>query len=127
MARTKLKVTPIAADTGVNSVAAGNHQAGDVSNGNYLDGSEIGKAGNLILYIKNADSGPQTVTLKAGVGGDTGPGWRSGLGDLEITAAATTGEMIAHITDTARFKQADGSIHVDVSDADVSVASFVIG
>lgn len=124
MARTKLKVSPVAADTGVNAIANGNFQAGDVANGNYLAGNEIGKAGTLVLYMKNTNGGAQTVKLLAGQGGDLGLGWRSQLGDLTITVPATTGEQIAVIRDTGRFKQADGSISVDISHANVTVASF---
>ena len=126
MARTKINVTALSADTAANAIAGGVFQAGDVANGNYLSGSEIGKAGTLVLYVKNGDAAPQTVTVLEGVGGHLGLGWRAGLGDLVITAAAATGEQICHITDTARFKQADGTIHIDVSDADTDVAAFIL-
>jgi hypothetical protein len=119
MARTALTVTSIPADTAtvVTSVFA----AGDVVNDNVIPTGTT--SGNIIVYVKNGDAAPQTVTFLAGDGGDVGPAWRSILGDLTMTVAAA-GEQVLHMTDTARFLQSDGTINVDISDADVDVAVF---
>ena len=66
------------------------------------------------------------MTLKAGSGGDVGPAWRAGLGDLAITVAATTGEQMILVTDTARFRQSNGDLNIDISGANVTIAAFYL-
>lgn len=122
MARTIINETELAADTFVNAAAAGVYQAGDNANGMYL--VDDGKAGTLVLHFKNTNAAARTVTIKAGTGGHLGSAWRAGLGDLAVSVPLTSGERMIYLTDTARFKQSDGTINVDISGADVTVAAF---
>lgn len=114
MARSAMTVSSLSGE----SAAAPAFAAFDDANGMYL---AAGRAkGALVLEFKNTNAAARTVTVKAGVGGDTGPGWRAGKGDLAITVPATTGNMRVYIRDIARFVQADGSINVDASGANVT-------
>ena len=120
MARVVLPVTSLPADTAVNVAAIGT--TGDPTNDHYIASGRA--AGTLIVLAANDNVAEQTLTFLAGTGGDVGPGWRSTLGDLEVTIAATSGQQMIHLTDTARFMQSDGTINVDVSSVDVTVTVF---
>ena len=127
MARTIINETLIPRDTSVDTAAAGVYQAGDNTNGMYCNVGVTGakkKAGTLMLHVKNTNAAARTVTLKAGSGGDVGPSLRSALGDLVVTVALTSGEQLIVINDEARFKQTDGTINVDISGANVTIAAF---
>jgi hypothetical protein len=119
MARTALTKSTVTNDAGVNSAAAGFYQTGDNTNGMVLD---AGGKSDIILHAKNTNASARTVTIKAGTGGHLGGAWRAGYGDLTVTVPATTGEQFIRITDTARFMQTDGNIHVDISGAGVTIA-----
>lgn len=96
----------------------------DNTNGNYI---AAGRAkGTLFLHFKNGNASPATVTIKAGVGGDAGLGWRAAKGDLSVSVPATTGERRVYIRDFARFLQADGTINIDCSVATVTVQALFI-
>jgi hypothetical protein len=119
MARTALTKSTITADTGVNSAAAGFYQTGDNTNNMGLD---AGGTSDIILHAKNTNGAERTVTIKAGTGGHLGGAWRAGYGDLAVAVPATTGERFIRISDTARYMQTDGNIHVDISGAGVTIA-----
>ena len=122
MARTKINETALTRDTAKDAAAVGVYQSGDSSNGMYLE--DKGKAGTLVLHFKNTNAAARTVTIKKGVGGDAGAAWRTGVGDLAITVALTSGEQIVWLTDTSRYKQADGTINIDISGTNVTVAAY---
>lgn len=122
MARTIINETELEADVFENAAAAGVYQTGDNANGMYL--VDDGKAGTLVLHFKNTNGATRDITIKAGTGGHLGSAWRAGLGDLAVTVAATSGEQMIFLTDTARFKQSDGTINIDISGADTTVAAF---
>jgi hypothetical protein len=127
MARTILNETLVPRDTAVDTAAAGVYQTADNTNGMYCNVGVTGakkKAGTLFLHMKNTNAAARTVTVKAGSGGDAGPAWRAGLGDLVVTVALTSGEQMLAIYDEARFKQADGTILLDISGANVTIAAF---
>lgn len=126
MPRTKLNVKALARDAAFDAAAAGVYQAGDNVNNNYVAGGDAGRAGALLLHIKNTNVAAQTVTVKAGSGGDVGPAWRAGLGDLAISVPATNGERMYLVQDTARFRQANGDINIDVSGANVTIAPLLL-
>jgi hypothetical protein len=118
MARVVLPVTSLPADTAVNIASA--FTTGDATNDHYIAAGPA--AGSLILLVRNSNGAEQTLTILAGDGGDTGPACRAILGDLAIPVAATSGQQAIHITDTARFMQSDGTIHVDVTHANLITA-----
>lgn len=68
-----------------------------------------GNTQNLFLRITNTHGAEKTVTIKAG---DNPPAFRAGLGDLQVTVAATSGDVIIPL-ESARFVQDDGTILVD--------------
>lgn len=126
MARTKLNETLINSSA-VDAAAAGVYQAGDNTNGMYVNAGVTGgkrQGGSLILHCKNTNAASRTVTLKAGSGADVGPALRASLGDQVITVAANTGEQIVVVNDPMRFTQADGTIYLDISGANVTIAAF---
>jgi hypothetical protein len=123
MARTVINETTLARDAWGNAAAGGVYQTGDNTNGMYL--ADKGKSGTLILHVKNTNAAARTVTIKAGVGGPTNNiGFRSGYGDLAQVVALTSGENIILVSDTTRFKQADGSINIDISGSNVTIAAY---
>lgn len=129
MARTIINETLLDRDVVLNTAGAGVYQTGDNANGMYVPataGSAVAKrkAGTLIIHAKNTNAAARTVTIKAGSGGDQGPAWRAGGGDLVMTVPLTSGEQMVVIHDTARFKQVDGTINVDISGANVTIAAF---
>lgn len=120
MARTIIPETNLVREV---AAAAPTFTAGDNTNGMYL--ADVEKAGTLILYVKNTNGAIRNVTLKASdVAMDYGPSWRKGLGDLAFAVAATTGETVIWINDTARFKNTDGTINVDISGAGTTIAAL---
>lgn len=72
-------------------------------------------ADRVMLLVETTNGADKTVTIRAGVGGGStpGPAFRSGLGDLVVTAHAATGGGVIGPLETARFAQLDGSINVD--------------
>lgn len=69
---------------------------------------------NLILVVNNTAVSSKTVTVRAGVGGGTtpGPAWRSGIGDLNVTVAASSTAYLGPF-DSSKYSQLDGSINLD--------------
>jgi len=127
MARTLLNETLVPRDSAIDTSAAGVYQAGDSVNNMYTNVGVTGakqKAGTLFLHMKNTNAAARTVTIKAGVGADVGPSWRAGLGDLVVTVPLTSGEQMIAIHDEARFKQTDGTINLDISGINVTIAAF---
>lgn len=68
-----------------------------------------GNTQNLLLRITNTHGSDHVVTIKAG---NNPPAFRAGLGDLQVTAPATSGDVIIPL-ESARFIQDDGTILVD--------------
>lgn len=125
MPRTIIAETVMQRDTFFDVTSPAAFQAFDNTNGMYLSGSGSNrKSGAMVLDFKNTNAATRTVTIKAGSGGDTGPAWRAGLGDLVVTLGANTGNQKIYLQDTARFKQADGTINIDGSGSNVTVAAY---
>ena len=70
---------------------------------------------NLFLFVATTNGADKTVTIKAGAGGGAtaGPAFRSGLGDLVVTAHASSGGGVIGPLESARFAQSDGSVNID--------------
>lgn len=75
----------------------------------------------LLLFHLTAATSGDTITIKAGV---NPPAFRSGIGDLVYTSAGLGAEETADIAvgpiESARFKQSDGKIYVDVAGATIA-------
>ena len=65
------------------------------------------KDGKFIIHVKNTEGTANTITVLAGVGP------RSGIGDLVVLVAATSGEQLIGPLESSRFKQADGNVYLD--------------
>lgn len=72
-------------------------------------------ARDTFLYVTNTAGSDKAVTVRAGVGGGStpGPAFRSGMGDLVVTAHTASGGGLIGPLESARFAQLDGSINVD--------------
>ena len=68
-----------------------------------------GNTQGLFLRLTNTDGSPHDVTIGAG---DNPPAFRAGIGDLTITVAATSGDVIIPL-ESARVVQSTGYVHVD--------------
>ena len=92
------------------SVNAGSAYAGTAIDGvNGLIINAGGKTRDLLLRITNSGGTIGTVLINPG---SYPPAYRSQLGTVTGTLAATTGEMYIAV-ESARVVQADGSIYID--------------
>src|SRR5690348_12616339 len=117
MARTAITLRNLTANSGIAAPSADNI---DQSNGMNLALPTSSIPANpsmerLVLVVANTAGSIKAVTIRAGVGGGATPGqaFRSGLGDLSVNVAATTGVSYVGPLESARFAQLDGSINVD--------------
>lgn len=67
----------------------------------------VTKSQRLILHVKNTVGSAKNVTIKAGVGA------RSGVGDLVVSLAATSGEQVLGPLESSRFGQSDQKFYID--------------
>lgn len=66
---------------------------------------------HLVIRFANTAGAAKNVIVRAG--DSIYPAWMKGQGDLAVLAALTSGvEQISGL-DSARFKQSDGSLHID--------------
>jgi hypothetical protein len=77
----------------------------DPTNGHQV---AFGKSRRLLIRINSTFAGAKTFTFKAGVHG------KSGQGDLIVSLNAVVGIIVV---ESARFKQADGNLYIDVAAA----------
>lgn len=104
MARDAVAITALSANAGVANPAG---TTINVTNGANIAG--VGDTSRLIVRVTNTDASDRVVTFKAGA---NPPAVRTGLGDLAVTVAATSGDQLI-VLESARFVKADGSIDVD--------------
>lgn len=64
-------------------------------------------AGRLLLLLNNTTAATKKITIKKG---ESPPAVRKGLGDLVVTMAEKTQQVVA--IESARFAKADGTIEV---------------
>lgn len=108
MARTAVTVTALSTNAGVSVAGVGT--AIDATNGHVI--ATDGRTHRLIIHVKNTTGSSKAVTVKAS--SSLVPAFRSSLGDLVVTIAATTGEQML-VLESARFAQPDGSINIDIA------------
>jgi hypothetical protein len=68
----------------------------------------------IVFRFTNTNGTNRVATIKAGA---NPPALSAGQGDLAITVPATTGDMTVAGLESARFLQADGSIHIDLAES----------
>jgi hypothetical protein len=66
---------------------------------------------HLVIRVANTHAATQNVIIRAG--DNIYPAWMKGQGDLTVQLAASTGVEEISGLDSARFKQSDGSLHID--------------
>jgi len=132
MARTQILLTTLTRNV-MTDIPAGT--AIDQANGMYIDltstsipagpGSE-----NLTLEIRTTNGADKTVTIKTGVGGSVnyGPAFRSGIGDLVLTAHAASGGGVVGGLESARFMQAtNNQIYIDFQSGITGTITAFVG
>lgn len=66
----------------------------------------------LVLRFTNTNGTDRVATVVAGA---NPPALAAGQGNLNITVPATSGDMTVAGLESARFMQADGTIHIDLA------------
>lgn len=110
MARTVIAPVNLTLDAGVDVKSATVSTAIDQANGMYF--ATDGRTSRYLLHVKNTNGAGQNITIKAPADTLPYPAFRSGLGDLVVAIAATTGEKMI-VVDSARFMQDGGNVNVD--------------
>jgi hypothetical protein len=73
-----------------------------------------------IFRFTNTDSSARVATI---VAGDNPPALSAGLGNLDISVPATTGDLWVGPLESARFMQSDGTILIDLAASYAGVIS----
>jgi hypothetical protein len=66
----------------------------------------------IVFRFTNTNGTDRVATI---VAGDSPPALSNGLGNLDITVPATSGDMTVAGLESARFLQSDGTIHIDLA------------
>lgn len=66
----------------------------------------------LVIRLANTNGSDRVATIKAGA---NPPALSAGQGDLSVTVPATSGVRWIGPLESARFAQADGSLHIDLA------------
>lgn len=103
MARGSIPITSLVTNAG--TIAAGS--AIDTANGMYINAG--GDTSGLVIRITNTAGTVGTVRF---VPGTNPPAFRAGLGTVELTVPATTGEVMV-VLESARVAQSGGEIYID--------------
>ncbi len=116
MARTAVPVTTITPNAS-NTMPAGTTIV-------QADGASIpaGDTTRLLIRIRNTNGSDRVATILAG---DPALAPRASLGNLAVTVPATSGDVLL-VVESARFKQADDSIHVDFAASFAGTISAIL-
>lgn len=106
MARTAVTVTTLTAGTGTTEPAGTN---ADPTNGHLID--TAGLTGHILIRCANTNGTARNAVIKAGA---NPPALSAGQGDLTVSVPATTGVVWFGPLESARFRQSDGSIYIDL-------------
>ena len=71
----------------------------------------------VLAFHLSAATADDTITLVAGT---ANPAFRRDLGDLVYTCAGGAAEVVLGPIETARYLQADGTIHIDIAGATIA-------
>lgn len=110
MARDAVAITALTLNAGVTEPAG---TAINVTNGGSVAAN---RTDNLVIEVRNTAVGAKTVTIPAGIGP------LSGQGSLVVSVPATSGVKLITV-ESARFIQADGTIHLDYETAMTGTAA----
>lgn len=122
MARTTINRTTLSRNSSVSAAAAGVYQAADATNGMQINADILDR---VLLHVKNTNAAARTVTIKAGTAGHLGMAWMGVQGDMTVNIPANTGDVLIGPLESARFKQNDGMVYVDIdADTNVTIAAF---
>jgi hypothetical protein len=83
----------------------------DATNDHYIDCSAI-PLEELVIEFRNTNGSDRVATI---VAGDNPPADAAGLGNLDITVPATSGDKVVAGLESARFIQSDGLVHIDLA------------
>ena len=99
--------------------AFANHETADsIDKTNDHEIAEGANFKRLILSFElSAATADDTITIKAGT---AHPAFRRGLGDLVFEAAGGAERVCLGPIETARYLQADGTIHIDVAGSTIA-------
>ena len=110
MARSVVTITPLTLDAFTNAMAgeAIVHAEGAIINA-------AGNTGKLLIEFVNTTASEKVMTVKAPASTPTSV--RASRGDLAVAFAAGNSTPVVKyaVIESARFAQADGSIHIDVA------------
>ncbi len=108
MARTALTPTQLGQDAGTDVKAATvmSSIAALVALGSEIVAAKFRPDDKILIHVKNTAGTAKNITIPAG------NGFRSGIGDLVVSVAATSGEAMI-IVESARFAQSDGILDID--------------
>jgi len=67
---------------------------------------------NVTIRLTNTNGTDRVATI---VAGDYPPALSAGLGNLAVTVPATSGDVTIAGLESARYLQADGTIHIDLA------------
>lgn len=106
MARTAVAYSSLVANSNLTDVA-----------GTTIDGTNhhvinSAKPERTLLRVTNTDGTDRTITVKAG--NTNPPAVATGLGDLTVTVAATTGVQWIGPFESGRFLNSDGTMYINV-------------
>lgn len=66
----------------------------------------------IVFRLTNTNGTERVATF---VAGDSPPALSAGLGNLDVTVPATTGDFTVAGLESARFLQSDGTVHIDLA------------
>lgn len=118
MPRTAVPVTALVPNAGV---ATGVGTDVDPANDHVV--TPPAKFERVFLRVTNTHAAPHDVTVVAGA---NPPALSAGQGNVAVTVPATSGDMLIGPLESARFMQADGTLHVDI-EADHAGKIWAIG
>lgn len=108
MARTTKAPVALVRDAGINAINAGNYTTIDatlVTNGLEITGLGGFDLGKVFLHVKNTFAGAKNVTVQSSDGGGYPADDYAGAGDVVVAVAASTGEQLICLGDSARYEQ----------------------
>jgi len=115
MARTAITTASIRELTPQNVVVAADEADLDLEAGDDVNGNDVDCTGAELLVVKNTDVGAQTVTITAA------PDEFGRAGAITTYSVGADETAVFGPFPTAGWRQTDGKLYIDVSDAAVEI------
>jgi hypothetical protein len=109
MARTAITPTALVKNSSISTAAGTTIDSTLVSNGAKV-AAAAANCERMFIRVTNTNGTARVVTIKAGA---NPPAWAAGQGDLAVTVALTSGDVLIGPLESGRFLQADGTINID--------------